>query len=94
MSDEHVANMPEWKCHKMVRAAKIVRLGGFTSAQSGDVDILDVDGLQLTVQLEAEVMRRVLQGATSADLGYLVRYEDGYVSWSPSKAFEDGYTRL
>lgn len=26
--------------------------------------------------------------------GYLVRYADGYVSWSPSKAFEEGYTPL
>ena len=23
---------------------------------------------------------------------YLVRYEDGYLSWSPKKAFEEGYT--
>lgn len=23
--------------------------------------------------------------------GYVVVYEDGYVSWSPAKAFEDGY---
>lgn len=25
------------------------------------------------------------------ELGYVVVYEDGYVSWSPAKAFEDGY---
>ena len=28
------------------------------------------------------------------DLGYLVRYPDGYVSWSPTGAFEDGYDLL
>ena len=26
--------------------------------------------------------------------GYLVEYEDGYQSWSPKKAFEDGYTLI
>ncbi|PYX85030.1 MAG: hypothetical protein DMG70_05000 [Acidobacteria bacterium] len=26
--------------------------------------------------------------------GYLVQYEDGYLSWSPAKAFEEGYTRI
>lgn len=26
--------------------------------------------------------------------GYWVQYEDGYTSYSPAKAFEDGYTRL
>lgn len=28
----------------------------------------------------------------SAELGYLVKYQDGYLSYSPKKAFEDGYT--
>lgn len=26
--------------------------------------------------------------------GYVVRYEDGYTSFSPAKAFEDGYTLI
>ena len=26
--------------------------------------------------------------------GYYVRYEDGYDSWSPAEAFENGYTRI
>ena len=28
------------------------------------------------------------------DLGYFVLYEDGHESWSPSAAFEYGYTRI
>lgn len=28
------------------------------------------------------------------DKGYFVQYEDGFASWSPTKAFEDGYTRI
>lgn len=26
--------------------------------------------------------------------GYYVVYDDGYKSWSPAKAFEEGYTRV
>jgi hypothetical protein len=29
-----------------------------------------------------------------ADLGYYVKYADGYESWSPTKAFEEGYTQV
>lgn len=28
------------------------------------------------------------------DKGYWVQYEDGHTSWSPTKAFLDGYTRI
>lgn len=31
---------------------------------------------------------------TEIDEGYYVVYDDGYASWSPSKAFEDGYTLI
>jgi hypothetical protein len=29
-----------------------------------------------------------------ADLGYLVRYKDGYLSWSPKKQLDEGYTEI
>lgn len=28
------------------------------------------------------------------DKGYWVQYEDGFTSWSPTKAFLDGYTKI
>lgn len=30
----------------------------------------------------------------TGDRGYFVQYRDGYQSWSPTKAFEEGYTRI
>ena len=30
----------------------------------------------------------------TGNLGYWVLYEDGWQSWSPAKAFEEGYTKL
>lgn len=79
--------LPEYQSHKRVRAAKIV--------QSKKLD----DG---TFQLELELpsSKRFFHiysppgrqvNAESFVGGYLVRYEDGYESWSPAKAFEEGY---
>lgn len=31
------------------------------------------------------------KGESASDAGYLVRYEDGYESWSPAEAFEKAY---
>lgn len=31
------------------------------------------------------------KGESADDAGYLVRYEDGYESWSPASAFEKAY---
>ena len=33
------------------------------------------------------------KGESSSDAGYLVKYPDGYQSWSPKKAFEDAYRK-
>lgn len=33
-------------------------------------------------------------GDDTDDPGYFVLYPDGYTSWSPTKAFEEGYTRI
>ncbi len=52
--------------------------------------------------LEAEQMRRgeyntyrgwtIPENENPEDEGYLVKYEDGYESWSPKDAFEQSYT--
>lgn len=31
---------------------------------------------------------------SNVDVGYYVVYDGGYASWSPSKEFKDGYTRI
>jgi hypothetical protein len=38
--------------------------------------------------------REISKQDTKTEKGYLVKYEDGYISWSPKKAFEDGYTEI
>lgn len=79
--------MPRYECHKKVHALKI-----------SSVEILE-DGRALISPAEEcflpfETQKEFPFQTGSKDLGYYVIYADGYVSWSPTKAFEEGYTRL
>lgn len=73
--------MQRYQCHKIVEAGKIVSVAGnrVWMKQSDPIDVPD-DWLSR------------FKPDSPDDLGYFVRYEDGYESWSPSKAFEAGYT--
>ena len=78
--------MKKYKCHKVVEASKIVAVmqRGFAGGAWIDTDDYDtyiMDSLWLIKH-------------TPHVGGYLVRYQDGYMSYSPADAFEDGYTEL
>jgi hypothetical protein len=83
--------LPRWRCHKVVRAAKIERI--VADDGYGRAFVLDTN---ITVPFTDELWKRLGTSQTSESLigGYLVRYEDGYESWSPAEAFENGYTLL
>lgn len=85
-------SMPRWKCHKEVFAFKIreIRMIGEPPVSSTDqrAMLVSTDGGVVTVTAEYMRKHRPQIG------GYHVVYEDGYQSFSPAKAFEDGYTRL
>jgi len=76
-----------YRCHKVVQAEKVVGVemhaGGFMARL-----VLD-DGA--IVNAPDNVFRANTQNPVG---GYFVRYEDGYVSWSPALAFEEGYAEL
>lgn len=82
--------MPRYRSHKIVRAVKITR-------------VINLDGLGSKLEGEgygvfmapAGWCDRFKPGKGAAyDMGYYVVYDDGYASWSPTKAFEEGYSRL
>ena len=84
--------MQRYQCHKVVEAGRIA-------------DFLDREGIRgkTTLLLEGGETVEVDDAwwnrckATdpgAADVGYFVRYSDGYESWSPTKVFEDGYTLI
>lgn len=79
--------MPQYQCHKRVRALKIAAT---EAMKDGSVIITPED--------ESFQPFRVTPGYVDKHDplpgGYFVLYEDGYESFSPAEAFEDGYTRI
>lgn len=73
--------MPLYECHKEVHAAKI-------TAIENDILILGhIGGRQ-------QVTDGWLARFKPEVGGYYVVYKDGYSSYSPAKAFEEGYSRV
>ncbi len=83
--------MPRYKCHKEVWALKIAEI------RVDDVD-LATNGATITPGDYGYAPFRVdaayLKKHAPKVGGYYVVYDDGYKSFSPAKAFEEGYTRL
>lgn len=79
-----------YQCHKQVQAAKIVNIQSFgiTSMGSGQVVLHLEGGGFVTKDVDWFKKHQPSCG------GYLVRHVDGYTSFSPAKAFEEGYALL
>ena len=77
--------MQKYRSHKIVEAGKISAVEFSTAAEA---KIALVGGEMVT---SSGGWKARFHGDDD-DLGYFVRYEDGYESWSPTKAFEEGYT--
>lgn len=87
--------MQKYQSHKIVEAGKIVALEGGPSGA-----LVQMEG-NFVAELDFETYQRFTNMIAAAmpdgegnDLGYFVLYADGYQSWSPSKAFEEGYDLL
>lgn len=79
--------MPKYKSHKEVWALKI-KMFGVAPDGSGLITPED-EGYAAF-----EVSKEYLEKHKPARGGYYVVYSDGYKSFSPAEAFEDGYTRI
>lgn len=82
--------LPRFKSHKEVRAAKIKgyeRVWDDRGVCTGWM-IHFVGGGHANVGGQWMAEKRPEPG------GYFVVYEDGYTSFSPAQAFENGYTRI
>lgn len=76
--------LPRYQCHKIVQAAKIL----LVIRAAGKVT-LDLEGFSaIEVSADFDAKHHPTHG------GWFVIYEDGYTSFSPAKAFEDGYTKI
>ena len=88
------AEMPKYKCHKEVWALKIK-----TIVRDGEGENRETDGSAMLTPEEPgyapfRVDHEYMRKHNPKVGGYYVVYADGYKSFSPSEAFEDGYTRI
>jgi hypothetical protein len=81
------SDLPQYRSHKIVRAAPIVELRALPSLGYFNVQLEIAPGETTTKPVDASVFVR----GRPEPGDYLVAYADGYVSWSPKAAFEDGY---
>jgi hypothetical protein len=84
-----------WQSHKVVRADKITKI----EEADGIIKITMGDESDAPVLITSTIS--VVEGEISwfdkhkpKVGGYLVCYEDGYLSYSPAEAFEKGYSRI
>ncbi len=85
--------MPLYQSHKKVRALKIkeIRLNVIVAGNTEPVSFIIFEQEEYgTHTLSKEFLAKHKPEVG----GYLVRYDDGYLSYSPAKAFEEGYTRV
>ncbi len=93
-SDECV-EMPRYECHKKVSALKIAKI-----VRDGEGEDRETDGSAMITPEKSDVYapfkvdREYMFKHKPEVGGYYVVYEDGYKSFSPAKAFEDGYTLI
>jgi hypothetical protein len=88
------AQMPRYKCHKEVWALKIKAVE-FDSDKArteqretdGSAILTPEDTRYVSLKVPVDYVRKHKPEAG----GYYVVYEDGYKSFSPAKAFEEGY---
>lgn len=79
--------LPLYDCHKQVRASKI---GSIVSHDGigASLNCTDADGYAHVIEVTQEYLSKNKPQVG----GYYVLYIDGYHSYSPAKAFEEGYT--
>lgn len=80
--------MKTYKCHKIVKAARIIEVYENTLVFGEGEEFL------LTDSQKTKFSKMAKEAGLEIEDGYVVGYEDGYVSWSPVDVFEKGYTEL
>lgn len=104
IKSSEVEKLPKYCAHKVVHAGKILDIV-YEFENLTDVDEWDgtaklfLEG-GVVIDADAEYVRRHLSEPggvlPKSDVvgGYFVVYQDGYESFSPLRAFEEGYSRV
>lgn len=89
MTDAPGMEMPRYQSHKTVWALKIAAIEVHAD-KSASIACADKNYGPFTTK---PGWAERFTGGETDDPGYYVQYADGFASWSPTKAFEEGYTR-
>lgn len=87
------AEMPRYRCHEEVWALKIAKLepdGALSRGAGRSCLLIPEEAGYAPFRVDEAYCRKHSPRAG----GYYVVYKDGYKSFSPADAFEDGYTRI
>lgn len=79
--------IPLYQSHKKVRALEIDNLEIFIDEGTAKLEFIDKDYAPITISLAMITRYIPIQG------DFYVVYEDSYESFSPRKAFLEGYTK-
>ena len=86
--------LPRWRSHKEVYGDKITKiLPADPQAERSSQDDTGIRWIIACGGIVTVTKDLIARGAPSVG-DYYVQYQDGYKSWSPAKAFEEGYTRV
>ena len=80
--------MKTYKSHKTVKAARIVDVYGNTLVLEKGEEFL------LTESQKTKFSAMAKEAGFNIEEGYVVQYENNYVSWSPDDVFEAGNTEV
>jgi hypothetical protein len=83
------AELPRYRSHKEVWALKIAAIE-FDKGKDGGATITPAEPGYVAFKVDHNYVYRHEPKVG----GYYVVYADGYKSWSPAEAFEDGYVRI
>ena len=91
------SSMPTYKCHKEVWALKIAKIE--LDSEKAQQENRETDGSAIITPEEKAFAPFKVDGNYVFKHkpqvgGYYVVYQDGYKSFSPAEAFEDGYTKI
>lgn len=93
--------MPKYKSHKTVWALKIAEVAfDWVTANrenretDGSATITPADEGYAPFKVDSQFVNKHLRNTPGIVGGYYVVYSDGYASFSPAQAFEEGYTRI
>lgn len=86
--------LPQWQSHKKVYGDKIKKI--VDHGPNSELSSPQASGIFWFLECGGYVdVKKDLIARGSPVVGdYYVKYADGYESWSPAAAFEEGYSRI